>query len=159
MVVSVIVKGQVTEAYVKRVKTMKYMRDLSYFGILAGMVLVLCCISTSAYASSGDEPIFGIEPWFPILDLPENGGQLSLEYLGEIDLDVSRYPRGGGAPPIDIDGLLFDSYNLNTNSYGIAPSFDVTSYSVEGSVVATPEPATVLLLGMGALALRRRKRA
>ena len=214
---------------------MKYMRDLSYFGILAAIVSVLCCISTTAYASSDDELTVGVEPWFEPMDfVPGYDGQLNLE---DIDLDVKylllpERPRFNGVPPIEhIDigtlfdsyalsddepiirisppwpqlepwyqpfiivigendgvleyllppdreilpypprfngvppiehiniGTLFDSYYLSTNTYGIAPSFDVTSYSMERSVVAIPEPATVLFLGMGALVLMRRKRA
>ena len=158
---------------------MKDMRGFSYFAILAGMVLVLCCFSTSAYASSDDERIIGVEPWFWdnlasqgfVFD-PGYGGVL--EYLLPPGREIlPNTPRFNGAPPIepfDIVAILNSynlnynfnynrNYNLNYNSYGIEPSFDATSYSMEGPVVANPEPATVLLLGMGALALRRRKRA
>jgi len=155
---------------------MKYMRDLTCFGILARIVLVLCCISTTAYASSGDDPTFGIYPpdWpqpYPVshpslLPLEPSdiiGGDDPINWE-DIDIDVKylllpERPRFNGVPPIDIDGILFDSYNLSANSYGIVSSFDVTSYSMESSAVAIPEPATVLLLGMGALVLRRLKRA
>jgi len=170
-------RGMVTKVYVKRVKAMKYMRDMNC-GILAGIVLVLCCTSTTTFASSGDEPTFGIYPpdWpqpypvsYPSLlplepsDIIGGDDPINLE---DIDLDfkyvlLPERPRFNGVPPIEhIDiGTLFDSYYLSTNTYGIAPSFDVTSYSMERSAVAIPEPATVLLLGMGALVLRRRKRA
>jgi hypothetical protein len=143
---------------------MKDMKYFSCFPILVGMVLVLYCISTSAYASSEDELTIGVEPWFPILDIPDRGGPINLEDIKHAELQLLSYPprfngdMSFGLEPIDIRAI-FDSYNLSTNSYGIASSFDVTSSSMEGSVVAIPEPATVLLLGMGALALRKRKRA
>jgi len=141
---------------------MKYMRGFSCFVLLGGMGLVLCCFSTSAYALSDDEPRFGIEPWFEPIDfVPGYGGQLNLEDIEHTELQLlPELPRFNGVPPIDIDGSLFDSYNLSTNSYGIAPSFDVTSSSGGvGSVTVVPEPTTVLLLGIGALALRKRKRS
>jgi len=277
---------------VKRVKTMKDMRGFSCFVILGGMVLILCCINTSAYASLQDlrldyvpgEIIVSFEPsitesdvgdlasefnfsvirklrlqhrntylikfgddhteeglisqliqnadvlyaerngifripetWpsFPEVINPmptDDGGQISFEYLVEIDLDVSPYPRGGGAPPLDIDdeavfriyppdwqlqfgppvivgeddGILeyllppdrellsypprfngdmsfglepidiraiFDSYNLNTNSYEPAPSFE----GISSSITVVPEPATLLLFAFGGLVLRRKR--
>jgi hypothetical protein len=146
---------------------MKYMRNLSYFGILGS--IVLCCISTSAYALSDDEPIFRVpETWpsFPEIIYPmpiSDGGQIILEYLLPPDRDILPYPpRFNGVPPIEpIDiRAIFDSYYLTTNSYGIAPPFDIaSSFGGVGSVNVVPEPTTVLLLGMGALALRKRKRA
>jgi len=128
---------------------------------------LLSCFSTMAYALSGDEPIVGIEPWFKDnlasqgLDFDPGYGGI-LEYLLPPDRELLPYqPRFNGVPPIEpIDiRTILNSYNLNYNSYGIEPSFDATSYSMEGPVVVNPEPATVLLLGIGALALRRRKRA
>lgn len=171
------VKGQVSKVYAKRVKTMKYMRNLSYFGILGGVVLVLCCISTSAYALSDDEPIFRIYPpdWpqpYPVLypsllpldplDIIDGSDEI-MEYLLPPGRDIlPQQPRFNGVPPIEpIDiRAIFDSYNFSTNSYGIAPPLDVTySSGGAGSVSVVPEPTTGLLLGMGALALKRRKRA
>ena len=107
---------------------MKVMRGSTCFAILAGMVLVLCCISTSAYASSDDEPI-GInppwpqdEPWYQpfIIVIGEWDG--TLEYILPPDREILPYPRRfNGVPPIDIDVSLFDFYNISNNSYGIAP--------------------------------------
>lgn len=148
---------------------MKYIRNLSYFGILAGIVLVLCCISTSAYALLDDEPTFRVpETWlsFPEVIYPmpiSDDGQIILEYLLPPGREILPYPpRFNGVPPIEpIDiRAIFDSYYLSTNSYGIAPPLDVIYASGGvGSVSVVPEPTTVLLLGMGALALRKRKKA
>ena len=107
-------------------------------------------------SNADDEPIFGIEPWFgsdpqAIIVIGVDDGVL--EYLGEVDLDVSPYPRGGGAPPLDIDGLLFDFYGLSVSSYEPAPSFE----GISSPITVVPEPATVLLLGLGGLILRKRR--
>ena len=137
---------------------MKSMRGLVLFG---GMVLVLCCISTSAHALSDDEAVFRIYPpdwpqqFGPPVVYGEHGDGLEFSLSPDAEI-LPNTPRFNGVPPLDIDGTLFDSYDLSANSCGIVPSFDVTSYSMEGSIVATPEPATVLLLGLGAFFLRRK---
>jgi hypothetical protein len=53
---------------------------------------------------------------------------------------------------LDMDGNLRPYYSgLNPN--GFLPGFDIGAYEL------TPEPATLLLLGLGTLALRRKRRA
>ncbi len=104
-----------------------------------------------AYALSNDEPIFGIEPWFgndsqAIIVIGEDDGVL--EYLLPPDRDILPYPpRFDGTPPLDIDGSLFDSYSFSGSSYEPASSF----------ITPIPEPATLLLLTLGAVMLRRKR--
>lgn len=129
---------------------MKDLRDSNYFVPLYGVVLFLFCISPSAYASSGDEPTIGVEPWFEPIDfVPGYGGQINLE---DIDIEANlmflpERPRFNGVPPIDIDGSLFDPYGFSGSSYE----------PVSSSITAVPEPATLLLLCFGGLVLRRKR--
>ncbi|UCF43235.1 MAG: PEP-CTERM sorting domain-containing protein [Planctomycetota bacterium] len=109
---------------------------------------------SNSYTSSDDEPIFQI-PAEPIDFVPGYAGQLNLDDIEHAEHPVlPEHPRL--VSPIDIDGTLFDAYNPGTNFYEIGPPVGATFSYIDGSFVANPEPSTVLLLGLGALALRRK---
>jgi hypothetical protein len=48
--------------------------------------------------------------------------------------------------------------NITFGTIGADPVFDVTGIRIAGDFTVTPEPATLLLLGLGGLALLRKRR-
>lgn len=215
---------------------MKSMRNLGYIGILAGMVLALCCTHTSAYAlllqeeyvpgevivsfdpgitesyveyladelgfsmirklrlqkcntflveigdGQSEEDLISLlsqnvdvlyaelnligsiprPPGGPVvIDLEpmptDENGQIILEYVLPPGRELLPYPpRFDGTLPLEGG---FDYFEYMKTFRVIAPSSDVSSDPVGVSVVVVPEPTTMLLLGMGALAIRKRKRS
>ena len=71
----------------------------------------------------------------------------------EIDFDVLVSVDENGYGTICIDNIDFGQAEFQGSDY------DVTGIKFDGSVTVTPEPATVLLLGLGSLALLRKRRA
>lgn len=67
----------------------------------------------------------------------------------EVELDTFVSVDSSGYGNIYIDNIIF----------GQALGYDVTGLRYSGNVTITPEPTTICLLGLGGLALRRRRRA
>ena len=109
------------------------------------------------------------EPWYqPLIrdrqHMPtDDDGQIILEYLLPPDREILPYPpRFNGAPPIDLTGSIFKpggGFNTSLLDLGVHYEDQISSLSTFSSVNVVPEPATLLLLGTGALTLRKRKRA
>ena len=108
----------------------------------------------------------------------DDGGQISFEYLGDVEVDREALFWHWYRRPEDVlelirvriipsdeyepfDGLSFeDDITFVNRAFLEFPSY-VDSFPSVGelsSINAVPEPTTVLLLGIGALALRKRKR-
>lgn len=60
---------------------------------------------------------------------------------------------------VDVDSFGYGDIYIDDITFGQAMGHDVTGMRCWGNVTITPEPATICLLGLGGLALRRRRRA
>jgi len=60
---------------------------------------------------------------------------------------------------VSVDSSGYGNIYIDDITFGQAQGYDVTGMRCSGQVTITPEPATICLLGLGGLALRRRRRA
>ena len=123
------------------------------------------------YATTGDNvPVAGIDSNFEsVIGQPWDVGSGSEELNGTYDmmgnlLEWMENPRVSG-------DYLPNSYRSDRGGYydhlapGISSSFrryaypDLENYGISFRVASVPEPATLVLLGLGGLTLRRRKKA
>ena len=117
---------------------------------------------------------------FDVFTFPLTNGIDNLLYLPDIGSLMTNYDLPGTKPEsslisgiqdgVDFEGYTIDSIALTVNELfldydadaikgGLTNySYDIT-YSINGEMIANPEPATVFLLGLGGLALRKRRKA
>ncbi len=60
---------------------------------------------------------------------------------------------------VSVDSSGYGNFYVDNVVFGQAMGFDITGVRCEGNISITPEPATICLLGLGGLALRRKRRA
>lgn len=87
---------------------------------------------------------YGYQPNFTIPSTPGVFGDGTPWYEFSVTLDTADFPAAVGAPI----GVEFSAVNGNVSA----------AWTSIDSMVVTPEPVSILLLGLGSLALRRRKR-
>ena len=105
-----------------------------------------CEDSLGGLACGGIETALGIE--FPITQVA--GDDAPLPFTGGVFADLNGTAPSSAGSTLDLSVPIDD-----TNSFGFAVNF---TWDETGRLLVVPEPSAVTLLGLGALALLRRRR-
>ncbi len=126
--------------------------------ISSGLLIMGLTIGSPASFSLGDYiPYYSSVQPPEIIDDPDLAAMLGIKNFF-IEIGVDDIPIEGEPPPI---GLLVDNIIFHCEGLGDATIklFDSEPYLLDSLVIQqTPEPATIALLGLGALLLRRKSK-
>jgi hypothetical protein len=104
-------------------------------------------VSILPYVPSDNKSGSGTEAGLPFVVLNENVGS-----AGEFTAHVYAGVDGGGYGFANMTNVSLGNFEYNNVTYGI------TGFRCGGDATVVPEPATICMLGLGALGLIRRKR-
>jgi hypothetical protein len=99
------------------------------------------------YVPSDNSSGSGTEAGLPFVVLNENVGS-----AGEFTAHVYAGVDGGGYGFANMTNVVLGNFEYNNVTYGI------TGFRCGGNATVVPEPATICLLGFGALSLLRRRK-